>query len=148
MTIGHEQIAAMIPHADTMCLIDTVLSWSPAVIRCLSRCHRHRDNPLRRADGTLGAACGIELAAQAMAIHGYLTASGSGLARPAQGYLANVRDVRLWTARLDRIESDLVIEAELLMGDASCAAYRFALGSESAKLLGGRATVLLGIKTA
>ena len=148
MTIGREQIAAMIPHAGSMCLIDTVLSWSPAVIRCLSRCHGHRDNPLRRADGTLGAACGIELAAQVMAIHGYLTASGSGLARPAQGYLVSVRDVRLRTARLDRIEGDLIVDAELLMGDANCATYQFALGSEGIELLGGRATVLLGIKTA
>lgn len=147
MTIGREQIVAMIPHAGSMCLIDAVLSWNQAAIRCLSRYYERRDNPLRRSDGTLGAACGIELAAQAMAIHGYLTATASGLARPAQGYLASLRDVGLRTANLDWIEGDLVVEAELLMGDASCATYRFAVGSDSVELLGGRATVLLGMGT-
>lgn len=143
MTIGREQIATMIPHAGSMCLIDAVLSWSPAAIRCLSCRLGRDDNPVRRADGGVGAACGIELAAQAMAIHGYLNSGGAG--RPSQGYLASLRDVRLRTAHLDRIDGDLIVDAELLMGDARCATYRFTLASAGAELVGGRATVLLGI---
>lgn len=147
MTIKREQIATMIPHAGSMCLIDAVLSWNSVAIRCLTRQHGRDDNPLRRADGILGAACGIEFAAQAMAIHAYLGARELGLARPSQGYLASLRDVHLRMARLDRIDGDLAVDAELLMGDVSCATYRFALGSDGNELVSGRATVLLGIKT-
>jgi predicted hotdog family 3-hydroxylacyl-ACP dehydratase len=145
MAIGGEEIAAMIPHAGTMCLLDSGLSWNARSIRCMSRRHGRHDNPLRRADGTVGAASGIEFAVQAMATHGYLVAAGAG--RPLEGYLVSLRDVRLRTARLDRIAGDLIIDAERLMGDMRCALYRFALASEGAELVSGRATVLLGLVT-
>ncbi|HVA35313.1 MAG TPA: phosphotransferase [Stellaceae bacterium] len=140
--IDRAQIAALIPHAGTMCLLDAVLRWDANSVRCLSRRHARDDNPLRRPDGTLGAVCGVEIAAQAMAVHGRLVADGAGSS--ANGYLASLRDVRLRQARLDRVAGDLVIDAERLMGDARCATYRFVIGSGDVELLSGRATVLLG----
>ena len=62
-----------------MCLLDEVLSWDATRIRCRSNTHRTADNPLR-AHGRLGAACGIEYAAQAMAVHGALVAASAPLA--------------------------------------------------------------------
>ena len=47
--------------------------WNAERISCVSRSHRAADNPLR-AGGRLGIACGIEYAAQAMAVHGALIA--------------------------------------------------------------------------
>lgn len=140
--IDRARIATLIPHAGTMCLLDCVLRWDANSVHCLSRRHGRDDNPLRRPDGTLGAACGVEIAAQAMAVHGRLVADGAG--PPVSGYLAGLRDVHLRQARLDGVAGDLVIDAERLMGDAHGAVYRFALGSGGVELLSGRATVLFG----
>jgi len=79
-----------------MCLLDEVIDWSAARVSCRSGTHREPDNPLR-AFGRLGIACGIEYAAQAMAVHGALVAGGAPLAgapaagTPAAGFLAAVR---------------------------------------------------------
>ena len=66
-------IASHIPHQGSMCLLDYVEAWDRERIRCRASSHRAADNPLR-AYGRLGAACGIEYAAQAMAVHGALLA--------------------------------------------------------------------------
>ncbi len=141
MIIGREQILKMIPHAGAMCLLDEVLRWDAVSVRCLSRRYFAPGNPLRRRSRVLGAACGIEIAAQAMAVHGSLTAGGA--APPAGGYLVSLRDVRLSTARLDSTEGDLLVAAERLLGDAKTAVYHFSLAVHGAALLSGRATVIL-----
>lgn len=133
-------IAAHIPHAGTMCLLDAVLDWSPAAIRCRAGSHRNAGHPLR-ADGRLGAAAGIEYAAQAMAVHGALLA-GSG-ERPRQGYLASVRGVDFHADRLDDLAGDLDIEAERLSGDGNNVLYQFAVRGDGRLLLAGRAAVIL-----
>ena len=83
-------IAARIPHQGSMCLLDAVLAWDSGQIHCRASSHRQPDNPLRAA-ARLGAACGIEYAAQAMAVHGALLAPAGAPPRP--GYLASVRSV-------------------------------------------------------
>ncbi|HEX5802892.1 MAG TPA: hotdog family protein [Azospira sp.] len=133
-------IAAHIPHAGTMCLLDAVLDWSPEAIRCRAGSHRAGDNPLR-ADGRLGAAAGIEYAAQAMAVHGALLAGSSD--RPRQGYLASVRGVDFYADRLDDLAGDLEIEAERLSGDGNNVLYQFAVRGDGRLLLAGRAAVIL-----
>jgi len=107
-----------------MCLLDAVREWSPARIRCASASHRRADHPLR-ADGRLGAACGIEYAAQAMAVHGALMAGDD--APPRQGFLASVRGVEFKVDQLDDIAGELDIEAERLSGDDHNILYRFEL---------------------
>ena len=134
-------IEARIPHQGRMCLLDEVIEWDPREIRCRTGTHRAPDNPLRSHD-RLGIACGIEYAAQAMALHGAL--AGAGTAGPARvGLLASVRDVRLHVLRLDDIESDLVCEVALLAGDSLTALYEFALRDKDRVLLSGRASVVL-----
>lgn len=140
--MDRQQIASMIPHAGAMCLLDAVLSWDAVSVRCLSRRHRHADNPLCRADSRLGAVCGVEIAAQAMAVHGRLVAGGGS--PPAHGYLASVRDVRLRVQRLDDIAGDIIVDAERLMGDVHGATYQFVVASDGIELVSGRATVLFG----
>jgi predicted hotdog family 3-hydroxylacyl-ACP dehydratase len=142
MLIGREQIAALIPHAGAMCLLDGVLQWDRGSIRCLSARHRSEDNPLRR-DGRLGAVCGVEFAAQAMAVHGRLA---GGLDRtPRAGYLASLRELTCRQERLDLLPEDLVIEAESLLGDEHRVIYRFALHCAGSEVLSGRAAVVLAV---
>lgn len=140
MLIGREKIAGMIPHTGTMQLLDGVLSWDAARIRCLSRTHRDERNPLR-CGGELPALCGIEYAAQAMALHGCLT--GRAGARPRAGYLASVRDLVCHCIRLDDLEGDLVVEAEKLMGEDSHVIYAFEVRVGESEVLDGRAAVVL-----
>jgi len=130
----------MIPHAEAMCLLDGVVSWDENRIRCLSRTHRDEDNPMR-AGGQLRALCGIEYAAQAMAVHGKL--AGNVAARPQVGYMASLRDVVCTEDRLDDLEGDLIVDAERVMGEETRVIYRFSVRVGSTEVLSGRAAVVL-----
>jgi len=138
--LDHRWIAAHIPHQGRMCLLDAVLAWNRAGLHARATSHRPTDNPLR-ADGRLGAATGIEYAAQAMAVHGVLTA-GDG--QPlGVGYLASVRAVRLHTDRLDDIAEDLDVRVQRLSGDAGVILYAFDMSAGGRTLIDGRASVVL-----
>jgi predicted hotdog family 3-hydroxylacyl-ACP dehydratase len=150
MRLDRSWIEQNIPHHGRMCLLDEVIEWDLQHIRCRSSTHRWPDHPLR-SQGRLGIACGIEYAAQAMAVHGALAGgalaagiSGDGAmnVRPEAGFLAGLRDVRLHALRLDDVETDLICEAALVAGDRGSALYEFALRSEAHRLLSGRATVV------
>jgi predicted hotdog family 3-hydroxylacyl-ACP dehydratase len=143
LVIDRAWIERRIPHQGRMCLIDEVVDWSPERIVCVSGGHRAPDHPLR-AHGRLGIACGIELAAQTMAVHGAILADGSG-DRPRGGLLASVRGVRLWALRLDDLESNLLCEAVRIMGDQGTALYEFELRSSASRLISGRAAVVLDV---
>jgi predicted hotdog family 3-hydroxylacyl-ACP dehydratase len=123
-----------------MCLLDRIDAWDPDRIRCTATSHHAPDNPLR-GHGRLGAVCGIEYAAQAMAAHGALLAAID--APPRAGYLASAREVELRVARLDDIHADLIVEAERLTGDDNTILYGFSISAAERLLLSGRATVVL-----
>jgi predicted hotdog family 3-hydroxylacyl-ACP dehydratase len=149
MLLNRAWIEARIPHQGRMCLLDEVLDWDAQHIRCRTATHRAPDNPLRSHD-RLSIACGIEYAAQAMALHGALAGgavTGGAVDDTANGavvgLLASVRDVRLFVLRLDDIESDLICEVTHLAGDSLTALYEFALRDRDRSLLSGRASVIL-----
>lgn len=144
MQLDHAWIAARIPHQGSMCLLDRVLEWDDKRIHCTATSHRAGDNPLR-AHGRLGATCGIEYAAQAMAVHGALCAAGAGAPAPRMGMLTSVRAVELQMARLDDIAAELVVQAERVSGDHSAIVYEFVLRAEERILVSGRATVILDV---
>ena len=139
MNLDRRWIQAHIPHRNGMCLLDEVLSWDTTQARCRSSTHRLPDNPLR-AYGRLGAACGIEYAAQTMAVHGALVASATGRAAPP-GFLASARGVQLHCDRLDDVEGDLVTAVQRIAGDESTALYEFSVSAEEIVLLTGRAAI-------
>jgi predicted hotdog family 3-hydroxylacyl-ACP dehydratase len=138
--IERVEIATLIPHAGTMCLLDRVTFWDEQRIACRSAAHRNPDNPLRQ-DGRLGALAAIEFAAQAMAAHGRL--AGAVDARPRAGVIASLRDIRCRCAGLDHLDGDLDISATRLMGDEGNVIYAFAVGCDGQELVTGRATVVL-----
>jgi predicted hotdog family 3-hydroxylacyl-ACP dehydratase len=136
-------IARLIPHAGAMCLLDGVLSWDATQIRCVTESHWAINNPLRR-DGQLGALCGVEYAAQAMAVHGALVAvETSGSDRPRIGYLASLRAFTVHADRLDRLRGPLAVEAKRLGSDTDRAIYSFTLCHAHRILLNGRAAVAM-----
>jgi predicted hotdog family 3-hydroxylacyl-ACP dehydratase len=146
LRLDRRWIQEHIPHQDTMCLLDEVLSWDATQTRCRSATHRSAGNPLR-AHGRLGAACGIEYAAQTMAVHGALIASAAGAVAPP-GFLASVRGVQLNVERLDDLEGDLVTLVQRVAGDESTALYEFSVLADEVVLLRGRAAIAFDIREA
>jgi predicted hotdog family 3-hydroxylacyl-ACP dehydratase len=138
MTLDHAAIRGLVPHAGAMCLLHEVLQADADSIRARAISHRDPANPLREG-GVLPALCGVEYAAQAMAVHGALQ-GGLGPRRP--GMLAAVRDVELAVERLDDIVDDLVIEAHCLLNESGRLLYRFEVRAGNRELLQGRATVV------
>ena len=139
--LNHAWIASHIPHQGSMCLLDHVETWDKETIICHASSHRAADNPLR-AHGQLGIACGIEYAAQAMAVHGALLAPVDS-ERPRVGYLVSVRGVNMHVSRLDDIAADLLITASCIMASESNMLYEFSVKAEGQTLLEGRAAVVL-----
>jgi predicted hotdog family 3-hydroxylacyl-ACP dehydratase len=136
--VSGEGLRQLIPHAGTMCLLEQVVHCDKTTIRCTSRTHLDPDNPLRSRN-RLHAVCGIEYAAQAMALHGALMTRGNA----GSGYLASVRDVHWHATQLDNVRDELQIEATCLTADANAAIYRFRVYAGDTELLHGRASVFL-----
>ncbi len=124
-----------------MCLLNSVLTWDQITIQCDAVSHRSATNPLR-AHGRLGSVCGIEYAAQAMAIHGALLAPMDS-AIPRIGYLVSVRGTTLHVAHLENITTDLLIKADCITASANNILYDFNVSTCGQLLLAGRATVVL-----
>lgn len=138
--LDHQWIEGHIPHKGRMCLLDEVLSWDAAHIQCRASSHRLADNPLR-AHQRLGAACGVEYAAQAMAVHGAIMAATEGT-RARAGLLTSVRNLVLLVDRLDDLEADLIASAGRLAGDEGSTLYEFTVTSAGRELLSGRASIV------
>lgn len=124
-----------------MCLLHEVQSWDEQHITCCAHSHRDPANPLR-THGRLAAVCGIEYAAQAMAVHGALLAP-PGSVRARVGYLVSVRGAQLHVARLDDIAADLQVEAICLTRSDNHVLYQFHVRAPGQPLLDGRAAVVL-----
>ena len=136
--LDHAGIAARIPHAGRMCLLDRVVAWDEHRVLCAAGSHRDDDNPLREAGG-LPVWAGIEYAAQAAAVHGTLLRQEEA---PRRGVLAALRDVRAHRAWLHDIQEDLQIEAAILHADPAGAVYAFELSADGELLLVARFTLM------
>lgn len=137
-------IAERIPHQGLMCLLSRVVSASPEGVVCTASSHRSPGNPMR-LEGRLGAACGIEYAAQAMALHGALIADQRGAERSRMGLLVSIRAVSLHVPRLDDVEDDLTVTVLCEADNGDHCVYGFNLKASGRPLLEGRAMVILSV---
>ena len=156
-----------------MCLLDEVMNWDANHLRGRSGTHRSAAHPLLRngrlgiacgieyvvqAMAVHGALAGAAPAKTASASAAPVraaparaaparaapaTRAASTPAKPAIGFLAGLRDVRMHATRLDDIDSDLVCDVRRIAGDAATALYSFDLSALGRCLLEGRATVVL-----
>lgn len=145
--IDQAAIRRLIPHAGTMCLLDAVIDWDSRHIHCRAHSHREPRHPLRRGDGHLDALHLIEYGAQAMAVHGGLTAAAHGAEDGAEhgaapGLLVSVRAVRLEVERIDDIGAALDIRAERLIATAGGWLYGFRVSAGARALASGRVAVM------
>ncbi len=142
ITLDQAAIRRILPHQGAMCVLDAVTGCDAQRIVCRVTGHRDPSHPMRGPRG-LGSACGIEFAAQAMALHAAMTMAGEGKDPLPAGRLASVRDVVFDVGRLDDVEHDLQIRATLLSGDPLSAMYAFEIEAAGRRLVSGRASVLI-----
>lgn len=136
MVLTRTEIAGLIPQAGAMSLLDRVLAFDADSLCAAAVGQRAADHPLRHG-GRLSPLAGIEYAAQAMALHGALTAGDDRRA----GYLALIKDTHWAVSRLDDIEDELTIEVRLIVRQQDSVMYRFCLCAAGASLIEGRAAV-------
>ena len=137
---GIPPIKTLLPHTGRMVLLDDVTHFDPERIVCTTSQHRLADNPMRVA-GRMPALSGIELAAQAMAVHGALRRTPPAALRA--GRLLSVRDVVIGRRFIDDVESALVVECRMDGASADVFAYRFTVAAGGETVLSGRAAVLM-----
>lgn len=132
-------IEALIPHQGAMSLLQCVQSWDAVSIHCQSTNHRAPLHPMAR-QGSLAAICGVEYAAQAMAVHGALLAQ-AGVAKA--GLLASLRDVACRAMPLDQAGPVLDIRAHRVFAEDAHVIYGFSISCDGGEILSGRAAVVL-----
>jgi predicted hotdog family 3-hydroxylacyl-ACP dehydratase len=143
--LDHAAIEARIPHRGAMCLLARALECDERRIRCLISDAADPAHPLRGAHG-LPAAAALEIASQAMALHGSLNAERGAGGAPAapSGFLASARQLRLHVALLDDAPPPIEVCATLHAGNPRQALYGFELRAADGRLLvDGRAVVVL-----
>lgn len=141
MKLDRTQLAALIPHSGSMCLLDTVEDWSAEWIRCASHSHIDAANPLRRR-GQLAALHLVEYGAQAMAVHGALLAQGG----PQPGMIGALRDIRCHVDRIDVLSQPLDVSATRRLARSDGLIYDFIVSlreSPTRTLCEGRISVVL-----
>jgi len=138
--LDRDAIAALIPHQGAMCLLDRVVEWDKDRIVLATATHRSPSNPLR-LDGRLRAIHLCEYGAQAMAVHGGLSAQAEGR-RAQPGFLVSLRDVRFHIDFIDQLEGDLRITATRLLDTGTSWQYSFTVDHELVTLAAGRAAVV------
>jgi predicted hotdog family 3-hydroxylacyl-ACP dehydratase len=137
-----EDIAKLIPHQGEMCLWEHVMRWDETRIVLETTSHAALTNPLR-SDHRLRAVHLCEYGAQAMAVHGALTANAR-VQRMTGGMLVALRSVQFHCDYIEQLAGSIVGEATCLQATVSTQQYGFRLLHAGVVLAEGRAAVVLG----
>lgn len=141
MRLTPHDVAALLPHAAPMILIDSVLASTENVLLCCANSHLKADNPLR-IDGVLSVFAGVEYAAQAMAIHGRLSRETHS-SPPVRGFVAVASKLEAYVERLDTLTGPLHIRTERVASTHDSSLYSFQLHAEQQLLLQGQLMAVL-----
>jgi predicted hotdog family 3-hydroxylacyl-ACP dehydratase len=155
-------IARLIPHGDSMCMLDELISWDRDRVSCLSRSHHRNDNPLVE-EGRLHCACLLEFCAQAAALHGALlhnieqnkeqNGEQSGKLQSGElphgertaarlAYVGAVKNLELLCDYVDVAASTLAIEARCVVNNSSGSIYLIEARAQQQLLLRGRVVLV------
>jgi predicted hotdog family 3-hydroxylacyl-ACP dehydratase len=138
--VDRDTLCGLIPHTGNMCLLDRVESWDEKNIVCTALSHLTADNPLRR-NGKLAAIHALEYAAQAMAVHGGLTAQRANK-QLRSGFLVAVRHAQFHIDRLDRLDQPLTILATQLIDSDTNQIYQTEVSAASQLIMEARMTTM------
>ena len=138
MLLNRDQIAALLPHGKTMCMLDEVVSWDAEKIHCRSN-NFTSNNPLFE-NGELETVILIEYAAQAAGVHAALLQPVSpldekGQSRPA--YIGAVKNVELLKPVSDN-GTAVELTAHCLLNNSTGAIYDVIAQQQDVILMRGR----------
>lgn len=133
-------IRELMPHGDSMCLLERIVSWDERGAILATTTHRDPANPLRRRD-RLHSIHLCEYGAQAMAVHGGLVAHAAGT-RLTPGLLVSLRDVVLSATHVETLAGELIVEVERLQDGGAGLQYAFRAMYRDEELARGRAAVI------
>lgn len=136
----HDEIATLIPHQGSMCLLERVLEWDAEHIVLATTTHRSAENPLH-CGGRLRALHLCEYAAQAMAVHGELIARAAG-SHASPGMLVSLREVELTRAYVEDLPGELRVAAVQLLAASGSWQYAFTVQHDGELLARGRAAIV------
>lgn len=134
-------VSSLIPHQGSMCLLERVIEWDDRHVVLETATHRSPANPLL-TNGRLRALHLCEYGAQAMAVHGGLRSTVTGV-QPKPGMLVSLRSVQFGRDYVEDLPGNLRVEAECLQADAASLQYRFRITHGDEVLAEGRAAVML-----
>jgi predicted hotdog family 3-hydroxylacyl-ACP dehydratase len=134
-------VAGLIPHSGTMCLLERIVSWTDDEIRLETSTHRSPNNPLR-SNGRLRAVHLCEYGAQAMAVHGALRSQANGV-QATPGMLVSLRSVQFSRDYVDDLPEPLIVDAKCLQASETSLQYSFQVSHRDEVLAEGRAAVVL-----
>ena len=140
--LNSQEIEQYLPHAGKMSLLHTVSYADSLLLKASAISHLNSNNPLRLND-KLASINGIEYAAQAMAIHGFLLSKEDAVQK---GYIASVRNIEIKTPFFPETESVIKIEVQQLMSDTNGFTYQFHISAGKKTLISGKITIFL-VKT-
>lgn len=137
--LNRDAILRHIPHQGASCLLNAANHWDETQLEATTHLHNDPANPYRVA-GQLSPVTGVEMAMQAAALHGALTAHEA-----RQGWLTSIRDVQIHCDRLDNPDWPHLIITVIQKHQAHGGMiYDFTLRTPSARLLmAGTGTVML-----
>ena len=141
--LNRQEIEQRLPHAGKMSLLDTITHADQLTLSASAVSHLNNDNPLR-LNNKLSSINGIEYAAQAMAIHGFLLSELKHTEASAQtAYIATVRNIDIVSPFFPENESVIKIEVEQLMSDTNGFTYQFHISGGKKVFISGKITVFL-----
>jgi len=141
--LNSQEIEQRLPHAGKMSLLDKVTHADRLTLSASAVSHLSSNNPLR-LNHKLSSINGIEYAAQAMAIHGFLLSELKQTEASTQTrYIATIRNIDIFTPFFPETESVIKIEVEQLMSDTNGFTYQFHISDGKKALISGKITIFL-----
>jgi predicted hotdog family 3-hydroxylacyl-ACP dehydratase len=135
--LNASEIEQCLPHAGKMSLLESVIETSQRHLKASAISHYQQDNPLL-LNGQLSIIHGVEYAAQAMAVHGFLLSDSR-----AKGYIATLRSINMSVRYFPNRTFPLMIEVEQLIRHKQGFTYQFIIHCEQTRLISGKITVFL-----
>lgn len=133
--LGKTEIARLLPHGSSMCLIDEVISFDENKILCKTFSQINPKNPLA-VDGRLPLMAYLEYAAQAAGLHLGLSQNKSRSNAPTAGYVGTLKNIQFTS--FDPITEELYISANVLIKEDKNAIYHFVIKASTSVIVEGR----------
>jgi predicted hotdog family 3-hydroxylacyl-ACP dehydratase len=139
-SVSRADIEELIPHGQSMCLLDGVQQWDRDGIVALCFSHHQTGNPLLD-QGSLPAVTLVEYAAQAAAVHAGLT--GTGPTGGQAAFIGAIKGLKLHRQRAPQDAATLFCEAKCTFNNGNGAIYQIAVRSEHALIIEGRLVLVM-----